>query len=189
MITTLIFDCFGVLYHGARSYALDHAAAEDRQRLNELFDQADYGILTTRQFVEQAAELMGIAREEFEALLLSQYRRNDALVGVLEGLRRRYKVGLLSNVNDTLIRRLFSDDELERFFDEVVMSSSVGMVKPHPEIFELMAAHLGVTPEECLMIDDTPANIDGARAIGMEGVVCQSTEQCLHELRSHGIKV
>lgn len=185
----IIFDCFGVLYHGARSFVLDQVSNEIRPRVNELFDQADYGIITTAEFVEQVAEEMGVSIQDVEEMLSSQYRRNEMLVSRLEGLRAKYKVGLLSNVNDTLIRRLFTDEELERFFDVVVMSSSVGMIKPHPEIYELTASRLGVDPHECIMIDDAPANIDGARAVGMDGVICESTEQCLADLRSKGVDI
>lgn len=188
-IKAIIFDCFGVLYHGARSYVLDQSPDGMRSRVDELFDQADYGLITTAEFVAQVAEAMGTTTQEVESMLSSQFQRNEVLVSRLEHLRTSYKVALLSNVNDTLIHKLFHEDELERFFDVIVMSSSVGMVKPNPEIFELTAHRLSVDPAECIMVDDIPSNIDGARAAGMDGVVCASTSQCLADLRSKGVAI
>ena len=185
-VKALVFDCFGVLYHGARSYVVEQAAPDARSRISELFEQADYGMISTQEFVEQVAETMQTTVQEVEAMLSSQYRRNEALVSRLEGLRARYKVGLLSNVNDTLIHRLFTEGELTRFFDTVVMSSSVGMIKPYPEIYELTANRLGVLPEECVMIDDLPVNVEGAKAVGMDGIVYQSIDQCAADLHARG---
>ena len=188
-VKALIFDCFGVLYHGARSYVVNQAAPDARSRIGELFDQADYGMISTQEFVEQVAETMQMTVHDVKAMLASQYRRNEALVARLEGLRPQYKVGLLSNVNDTLIYRLFTEDELTRFFDAVVMSSSVGMIKPYPEIYELTANRLDVLPEECIMIDDLLVNIEGAKAVGMDGIVYQSLDQCAADLHAKGIEI
>ena len=72
--------------------------------------------------------------------------------------------------------QLFSSEEQRELFDVVVLSSDVGMVKPQPEIYQLVAKQLGVSSEECLMIDDLAVNIDGAEAVGMKGVVFTTTE-------------
>lgn len=54
-------------------------------------------------------------------------------------------------------------------FDDVVVSADVGLAKPDPAIFRLAADRLGVTSEACLMIDDQPQHIEGARAAGLRG--------------------
>jgi HAD superfamily hydrolase (TIGR01549 family) len=92
-------------------------------------------------------------------------------------LRADFKVGLLSNVGRDLIARLFSEEEVSTLFDAVVLSSEVGMVKPYPEIFELMADRLDVRPDECLMIDDMPDNIAGAESVGMQGIVFKTNDE------------
>lgn len=56
-------------------------------------------------------------------------------------------------------------------FDAVVLSGQEGVRKPDPEIFHLTARRLGVPPETCVFVDDIAANVEGARAIGMTGVV------------------
>jgi epoxide hydrolase-like predicted phosphatase len=69
--------------------------------------------------------------------------------------------------------------ERERFpdlFDAVVISAEVGLRKPEPEIYLFAAERLGVQPPECVFVDDLPQNVDGARAVGMEGIVHRNAD-------------
>jgi putative hydrolase of the HAD superfamily len=93
-------------------------------------------------------------------------------------------VGMLSNVGRGVIDGLFSSLELDALFDVVILSSEVGMVKPNADIYELIAHRLGLTPEECLMIDDSPTNVAGAQAAGMQGIVCSSPIQCVTDVQA-----
>jgi putative hydrolase of the HAD superfamily len=56
-------------------------------------------------------------------------------------------------------------------FDVVVDSSEEGVRKPDPEIYLRTAARLGVAPEACAFLDDSPANVAGAEAAGMTGLL------------------
>jgi putative hydrolase of the HAD superfamily len=56
-------------------------------------------------------------------------------------------------------------------FDVRVLSGEEGVRKPKPEIYRLAAGRLGVEPEGCVFVDDLPANVEGARAVGMAGVL------------------
>jgi putative hydrolase of the HAD superfamily len=187
MIQSIIFFCFGVIYMGARSYAVSHCPVSLRPRLDELFDQADYGFLTTDEFIAQAAELIGDSPAHFNEMLNRQYHRDEKMIELIRALRPRYKVGLLSNSNDSVIRRLFSESELDELFTNVVISSEVGIIKPSPEIFELAAIRLDSTPDECVMIDDVACNTDAARSVGMEGIVFTDAAQCREQLQELGV--
>jgi len=52
-------------------------------------------------------------------------------------------------------------------FRDVVVSGRERMLKPRPEIYELLLARNALVAEECLFIDDNPGNVEGARAVGM----------------------
>ena len=57
-------------------------------------------------------------------------------------------------------------------FDTVVISAEVGMRKPEEGIFLYAAQTLGLTPQECVFIDDIEANVPyAAIACGMAGVL------------------
>jgi putative hydrolase of the HAD superfamily len=72
--------------------------------------------------------------------------------------------------------------EQEKLFDAMVLSADVGLMKPDPAIFKMMADELGLLPNECVMIDDVVSNIDGAKLVGMPGVLYISPEQTMAEL-------
>jgi putative hydrolase of the HAD superfamily len=74
------------------------------------------------------------------------------------------RTALLSNSwgNDDYPRHLFPD-----LFDVVVISAEVGMRKPEERIFRHTAALLRLEPQECVFIDDVPANVAAAEAVGL----------------------
>ena len=57
-------------------------------------------------------------------------------------------------------------DEVVALFDVVVLGPTLGVRKPDPEVFRRTAVRLGVTPQECVVVDDHLANVRGARAAG-----------------------
>lgn len=66
----------------------------------------------------------------------------------------------------------FGDDWRRQFtefaaFDAVLEAAELGVLKPEPESFTLVAAAIAEDPARCLFVDDLPANLDGAAAVGM----------------------
>ena len=57
------------------------------------------------------------------------------------------------------------------FFDGVVVSADIHMVKPDARIFQYLFERYGLTPEECLFIDDMERNVAAGRLSGMQGEV------------------
>jgi len=51
-------------------------------------------------------------------------------------------------------------------FDDLVVSGDVGLVKPDPEIFELLVARCDLVPDRTVFIDDSAANIATAQRLG-----------------------
>lgn len=73
---------------------------------------------------------------------------------------------------------------LNRFRD-IVISSSVRLLKPDPRIFALALDRFGVAARDCLFIDDVAANVAGARAAGLAAVQFRSADE-LRRLLSAG---
>jgi HAD superfamily hydrolase (TIGR01509 family) len=51
-------------------------------------------------------------------------------------------------------------------FDLVVLGAALGVRKPDPELYRQVAARLGVAVTGCVVLDDHPRNVRGARAAG-----------------------
>lgn len=91
---------------------------------------------------------------------------------VLDGLRRRFTLGLLSNyyLPAPLHRSLEAFGIRERLAAAVV-SGEIGLVKPHPGAFEALLGALDASPGECAFVgDNLRADIAGAAAMGMRTV-------------------
>jgi putative hydrolase of the HAD superfamily len=74
------------------------------------------------------------------------------------------RTGLLSNSWGS--RDSYPSDVLEELFDDAVISADVGMRKPEERIFRLAVERLGLSPAECVFVDDMEGNIVAARALG-----------------------
>jgi len=60
--------------------------------------------------------------------------------------------------------------DLTAIVDAIVCAEDVTRGKPDPQPFELAAARLGVPPERCIVIEDAPAGLEGARRAGMKTI-------------------
>jgi 2-haloacid dehalogenase len=74
-------------------------------------------------------------------------------------------------------------------FIDIVVSAHEKLLKPDPAIYRVLTERNGLDPATCLFIDDAPANVEGARAIGMQAVHFVSPEQLARDLAAHGIAV
>jgi putative hydrolase of the HAD superfamily len=101
----------------------------------------------------------------------------DDVVPVLHGLAARgVKLGLISNSH----RCLTSFQEhfaLGGLIAAAISSSAHGYLKPHPSIFEAALRQAGVAAGESVMVGDSvPHDIDGARRVGMRGVLVHRSD-------------
>lgn len=74
-------------------------------------------------------------------------------------------------------------------FDDIVISGDVGLAKPQPEVYGLLCARNGVEPSQAVFLDDSPANVAGAHAVGMPAHLFVDAAQARADLRRHGIDV
>lgn len=65
---------------------------------------------------------------------------------------------------------------LDRWMDAYVTIDDVSRGKPAPDMFLEAARRLGVPPQRCVVIEDSPQGIKGARAAGMASVGLATTQ-------------
>lgn len=83
-----------------------------------------------------------------------------------------YKLYVLSNASASFYDYFPSFLPLA-FFDGVVVSSDIHIIKPDQKIYEYLLERYRLTAKECFFIDDRADNIEAAKAVGMEGMVFQ----------------
>lgn len=184
MIKAVIFDCFGVLTtDGWLAFCDKYFPSDDGRRAiaAELNRQTDAGLMTAAQFESEVARLAGIELGDARQVMDSHVR-NDALFDYIrDEIKPHYKVGLLSNVSDDYTGELFTPEQ-NALFDEKTFSFEIGLLKPHPAMYETIAAKLGMLPEECVFIDDREPFAAGAREVGMKALQYQDMPRLRQEL-------
>ena len=100
-----------------------------------------------------------------------------------------YGLFLLSNAS-TAQHRYWPLFPVSRYFDGKLVSCDVKVVKPMREIYQIFTDRFLLDPEECLFIDDAPANVAAAITCGWNGIVFhQDAAQLRRKMRQFGIRI
>jgi len=72
-------------------------------------------------------------------------------------------------------------------FKKIFISSSIGLRKPDVAAFQFVAKEMGVPPARIVFFDDSAANVEGARASGLQVVQVNSIEDVAAALEELGV--
>ena len=137
------------------------------------------------------AEQQRLFPEYAEAIDMYHSRWEEALPGEMPGMRElilelkddpRYSIYGLTNWSMETFPKARARFPILQLIDNYVVSGDVKMVKPNPAIFQLLLNRFGLRPEECIFIDDNPDNVEGARRLGMKGIVFAGSEELRKQL-------
>ncbi len=186
MIKAVIFDCFGVLTNdGWLAFKDQYLSRDDalQQEAVELNKRADARLISQDQFEEALAELAEVSIDEVRRVVDIHTPNNELFDFIAGELKPHYKIGLLSNVAADYTSELFAPEQ-NALFDAKTFSFELGVVKPHPAMYETIAAKLEVLPEECVFVDDREVFTTGAKEVGMHAVWFRSNDQLRADLRA-----
>lgn len=181
MVKAIIFDCFGVLYGGSLETLASQAPPERRKDVYDINSAKDYGYINYQEYLAQIGEIIGVSPEEVDRIMCQHHVPNNELIEYAKQLKAAHKTALLSNIGDQVIEHLF-DGKVDEYFTEVFLSYKEGIAKPNPDAFRLVAARLGVNPEDCVMIDDLASNCEGAELAGMQSIQHITNESTIAKL-------
>jgi epoxide hydrolase-like predicted phosphatase len=150
---------------------------------------ADTDHLSEEEVWTRIQQVLGLDDEHLETFifdLFSGYERNQEMIQFLKDLRPRYKTATLGNQWPRAREHFNSRYGLAEaiMVETMVYSGEVGMHKPQAGIYQLACRHLGVRPEEALFLDDREDWVEGARQLGMHGIVFRETAQALADVRA-----
>ncbi len=142
---------------------------------------AEFGVRAPWQaFVRVRLRVYEALLADPDLILGHRYPHNIALL--YEIRRGGYPTGLSTMSHCGQAQRVLAILGLTDEFDIVATRDDVEHGKPDPEIDLLVARELGVKPEECLVIEDSPAGVQAALAAGME-VIAVTTELTRQKFR------
>ena len=132
--------------------------------------------------VRQDFGLQPVEMAEFQRQFWDGDVLDMELVAYVRSLRVRYLTALLSNYFPGLRGELENHWHIADAFDELVISSEIGVVKPDPRIYQLALERLSVLPGEAVFIDDFAVNIKGAQVAGLRTIHFLNPDQVRQEL-------
>ena len=159
----------------------------------ELGREFERGALKAEEFARQVMELAGLKMsfEEFKVDWADIFTLNESVARLIEVLKGQgYTLMLGSNTNvlhANFYRRKFQ--ETIDHFDHLVFSYELGQIKPDMSFFAACTELAKAPAGSCIFIDDAEANVAGARAAGLQGVLYRDTPGLIADLRRLGVEV
>lgn len=113
-------------------------------------------------------EFLKTAEDLYDRLFHEKTNLMPGVIDLLGILNGRYKLALASSSPRFIIEQNFAKfPSLKNFFETSVGGDEVEKTKPAPDIFLLAAKGLEISPKNCLVIEDSPAGVESAKAAGM----------------------
>jgi 2-haloacid dehalogenase len=72
------------------------------------------------------------------------------------------------------------------WFESILVSGEVGLIKPDPRIFQLLLEGIGRPAADCIYIDDNPKNVAAAEALGFDPIHFENPDQLRRDLSRRG---
>lgn len=149
----------------------DRQFAENRATLCENDLDARFAECARSVGAEPTGEVLSVMRDAYTRAFVSAMVAPLWLPSLLETLSAQYRLCLISNYPlSAPIYQTLQRDGLRRFFDAVIVSADLGVIKPHPRLFAAAREGLGNIPAENVLHigDDWDADILGAGNAGMK---------------------
>lgn len=192
MIKSIIFDFAGVIGSDGLWIYLKEKLIDLEERksyFQELSVKVDNATITNQEFVQAIATKLKVPeeivwKEIFKKIVISQ-----ELLEIINKLKKRYKICLLTNFTNEWMKELFKVYQLDKYFDVKVISSLHKLVKPDKKIYLIALNLLKSKPNEAIFIDDRQHNVDGGEAVGIKSLLFTTNEKLKKDFENLGIKV
>lgn len=200
MIKTVIFDIGNVLAGFRWKEYFDEFpySEEVKKRIakatvqSPIWNEYDKGNLSDEEIIEAFVKNdPGIEKELRESLadISGMLVRYDYAIPWIKALKENgYRVLVLSNFSHKAVVDCEEVLDFLPLTDGGILSYKDHVIKPQPEIYELLLKRYQLTPCECVFLDDLEANIEGAKKAGIWGIVFKDEMQAKEELRGMGVK-
>ena len=201
MIRNAVFDMGNVLIRFDPQWFIEREGVRDPADrlliLRELFQSTEWAMMDLGFLTEETAEPLILSRfperlkKTVSHLLYHWPDERTEIPGMCELVRELrqngYRLYLLSNAS-VAHHQYWPKYPVSEFFDGVLVSADLRKIKPMNEIYAECLKRFSLLAEECVFIDDLPANVAGAVANGWQGIVFHGdVEELREKLKKIGV--
>jgi putative hydrolase of the HAD superfamily len=153
------------------------------------FERAEVDIETFDKLFAAESLALGAEVRGRDVLPLLAGDLRPEMVEALRRIKTKFKTGCITNnlpanaIGSAGGRTLYIADVMA-LFDHVIESAKIGLRKPDPKIYRMMAEALAVDPKRCIYLDDLGINLKPAREMGMTTIKVRDARQALNELEA-----
>ncbi|MBQ7065808.1 MAG: HAD family phosphatase [Lachnospiraceae bacterium] len=194
MITTIIFDIGNVLVDFSwKEYIAGFGFSKEVQEkiskatmLSEAWDEFDRGVLEVEDIIKMFIENDSSIEKEIRLICEDIHdmlgRRDYAIPWIKELKEKGYKVLYLSNFSRKAEVECAHTLDFLPYMDGGILSYQEKVIKPEPEIYQILIDRYNLVPDECVFMDDKEINCEGARKAGIHAIVFTTKEEAEKEL-------
>jgi putative hydrolase of the HAD superfamily len=152
--------------------------------IHPLYVGLERGDVSQTDFEASLAAAAGISPDQLLARMCADLQPDSAMLTAVAALRSRgVRIGVLSNSWGSGYFSPYEGYDLDDRADAIIYSDQVRLRKPEPAIFEMMLERLGVDARDSVFIDDVPANLPPAEAMGITVIHHTDTRATIAELQ------
>jgi putative hydrolase of the HAD superfamily len=140
-------------------------------------------------FIEHDPEIEADIRKTLKSIK-TIVRRNDYAIPWIRELKGKgYRCLYLSNYSEKAAKETAWALDFLPYLDGGILSYREKVIKPMPEIYQLLIDRYDLKPEECVFLDDTVRNLEAAEKFGIHTIHFTDQAQAIEELRALGVNV
>lgn len=194
MVKNIVFDIGNVLagfvwedfYHSFGYSEEIFEKLADATVRSPFWNEMDRGKLSDEEllegFIKNDPSIEKEIREVFENVERIIKRFDYAVPWIKELKKKGYHIYVISNFSKKAHEECTKALDFMEEIDGGILSYQVKLIKPSPEIYQLLCRKYHLNAEECVFIDDLSRNVEAARKEGMKGLVFESLDQAQKEL-------
>ncbi len=185
MLQAILWDNDGVLvdterlfYEANRELFAPHGVALSEQHFFDWYLADNCGawhLIAPPPSPDQvAAWRAGRDRRYAQRLAAEHIPAIDGVAQVLASLAPRLRMGVVTSANHEHFHIIHARLDLLRHFEFVLTHESYAHSKPSPEPYLLGLQRLGLGPEQCLVVEDSPRGLQAASAAGLRCIILRN---------------
>ncbi|MDH6113297.1 putative hydrolase of the HAD superfamily [Kitasatospora sp. MAP12-15] len=142
------------------------------------------GVMSQAEWNRRTAPILGVAdHENLMGRAWAGVRPAEGMVELAKAARAAgYAVAMLSNSFGLDPYDPYEACGVWPLFDVTVVSECEGIAKPDPAIYQLVLDRMGLPGEACVFVDDHPANLPPAEALGITTVLADGQPETVDRI-------